>query len=120
MLDTYGAPFDEMRGFTCGGWRSMLSLGSPVPSVTSPDVPEFMGQISGDDFLIYILPSLSAADCVNFLSSAPNIDKNAENIAEAERVLQSTLAPKLLLPPDEVAPPSCASSEHVGVCVMRA
>jgi N-acetylmuramic acid 6-phosphate (MurNAc-6-P) etherase len=94
MPDTYGAPFDEMRGFTCGGWRSIMSPGSPIPTVTSPDVPAFMGQISSDDFLKDILPNLSAADCVIFLSSAPNIDENAADVAQAERVLQTTLASK--------------------------
>jgi protein O-GlcNAcase/histone acetyltransferase len=94
MPDTYGAPFDEMRGFTCGGWRSMLSATSPVPTVTSPDVPVFMGQISSDDFLKDILPNLSSADCVIFLSSSPNIDENSQNVAEAERVLQATVASK--------------------------
>ena len=94
MPDTYGAPFDEMRGFTCGGWRSMLSPSSPVPSVTSPDVPVFMGQISCDDFLADILPNLSAADCVIFLSSSPNIDENAQNVAAADGAMQAALAAK--------------------------
>lgn len=94
MPDTYGAPFDEMRGFACGGWQSMLSAGSPIPTVTSPDVPVFMGQISSDDFLKDILPNLSPADCVIFLSSSPNIDENARNVSEAEHVLQATLASK--------------------------
>jgi len=88
MPDTHGAPFDEMCGFTCGGWRSM-SPGSPIPTVTSPDLPAFMGQISSDDFLKNILPNLSAADCVIFLSPAPNIEENAAHIVEAERVLQA-------------------------------
>jgi hypothetical protein len=95
MPDTHGAPFDEMRGFTCGGWRSILSPVSPIPTVTSPDVPAFMGQISSDNFLKDILPNLSAADCVIFLSSDPNIDENAADVAEAERVLQATLASKV-------------------------
>jgi protein O-GlcNAcase/histone acetyltransferase len=95
MPDTYGAPFEEMRGFTSGGWQSMLSAASPIPTVTSPDVPLFMGQISSHDFLKDILPNLSSEDCVIFLSSSPNIDENSQNVTEAERVFQATLSSKV-------------------------
>ncbi len=94
MPDTYGASFDEMRGFICGGWKSMLSAAALIPTVTSPDVPVFMGQINSDDFLKDVLPILTPSDCVIFLLSSPNIDENSQNVAEAERVFQATITSK--------------------------
>jgi N-acetylmuramic acid 6-phosphate (MurNAc-6-P) etherase len=91
MPDTYGAPFHEMRGFTCGGWKSILSPGSREPKVCSPDVPQFMDQISTDDFLRDILPDLSADDCVIFLKSSPSIDERVQHVAEAQRIERVTL-----------------------------
>ena len=64
MPDTYGVPFDTVRGFVCGGWKDVDNREGDLAK-TSP-----LLRLSLDDFYEDILPNLTMNDAVILLGTA--------------------------------------------------
>ncbi len=87
MPDTYGAPFDQTRGFVAGGWgasglnvqNSHGNLESHYDDGDDSDVDEALSAVSAyhriglQDFMKDILPSLTGKDTVIVLLSVPEV-----------------------------------------------
>lgn len=74
---TYGATFDDVRGFVCGGWKGMFPFGGP-------DLTEHGKhyRIAVTDFEKEMLPTLTENDLVVFLGKFPGRCMLTAKVAE--------------------------------------
>ncbi|XP_041637982.1 glucokinase regulatory protein isoform X2 [Cheilinus undulatus] len=79
---TFGADFEDVRGFISGGYREMNNNEGPL----SPLGPEFC--ISHEDFLRLVLPSLNDQDTILLLYTQS--DSVSEVVKLAHRVREKT------------------------------
>jgi N-acetylmuramic acid 6-phosphate (MurNAc-6-P) etherase/predicted NBD/HSP70 family sugar kinase/ribosomal protein S18 acetylase RimI-like enzyme len=61
MPDTYGVPFDTVRGFVCGGWADVANREGNL------DIASLLLRLSLADFYEDVLPRLTSADAVVLL-----------------------------------------------------
>lgn len=78
MPDTYGSPFDQIRGFVEGGWgsRGVGNASGDISHVSS------LHRISYDHFYTDIMPTLSEKDTVVVVAHADTLTKNTLSLAE--------------------------------------
>ena len=85
MPDTYGVPFDTVRGFVCGGWRDVANREGDLSASAGSSAP--LLRLSLADFEADVVPHLTTADAVVLLGSA------SEPRAPAPTKLGGTTAP---------------------------
>ena len=90
MPDTYGAPFDQTKGYVAGGWGKKLKcpklmetwiiIMTMVIAVmwTIRCLGLVLSSISLDDFITDILPGLTRVDTVIVLLVCPRLQRRRE------------------------------------------
>jgi len=106
---TYGANFDDVRGYVEGGWPALLGGGEDLSSKGD----NF--RVSIDDFRTDKLPNLSKNDLVVFLGNFAGRDELVEDVHEAGARTAAVVFPEASSAPAtaihvEIAPPITAIS----------
>ena len=90
---TYGARFEDVRGYLEGGWNGLLGGDADY----SNNGPNF--QISLDDFRAQALPTLSKTDLVVFLGAFDGRDALVEKVHGAGARTAAVVIPQVGRPP---------------------